>query len=81
VSLGATVLQVLAFYQFVLLSGFTLTAVIVLNAFYLRTIDKLSDESFLKLIELAILKFFAPLARATPRAAGARGGRQPVRKS
>jgi hypothetical protein len=62
-SLGAAAFQVIQFYQFVLVSGFTLTAVIVINAFYLRTIDKLSEASFLQLIELAILKFFAPLTR------------------
>jgi hypothetical protein len=60
---GAAVFRFLAVYQFVLLTGFTLTAVIIINAFYLRTIDKLSEESFLKLMELALLKFFAPLTR------------------
>jgi hypothetical protein len=63
VSLGAAIFQMIAFYQFALLSGFTLTAVIVLNAFYLKTQNLLSEESFLKLVELAILKFFAPLTR------------------
>jgi hypothetical protein len=62
-ALGALSFQYLKFYQFALVTGFALTAVIVLNAFYLRTIDKLSEESFLKLIELALLKFFAPLTR------------------
>ena len=61
-SLGAVVFQYLKFYQFSLITGFTLTTVIVLNAFYLRTIDKLGEESFLKLMELALLKFFAPLS-------------------
>jgi hypothetical protein len=62
-ALGAAAFRVIAFYQFVLASGFAFTAVIIINAFYLRTIDKLSEENFLKLIELAILKFFAPLTR------------------
>jgi hypothetical protein len=44
-------------------SGGDLTAVIVVNAFYLRTIDKLSEKGFLTLMQLALLKFFAPLTR------------------
>lgn len=59
--IGATVFQYLSVYQFILVTGFAITVVIVLNAFYLRTIDKLSEEGFLKLIQLAVLKFFAPL--------------------
>lgn len=63
VALGAAVFQVLAVYQFVLVTGFAITAVVVLNALYLRSIDALSEESFLKLMQLALLKFFAPLTR------------------
>lgn len=66
-SLGAFAFRFLVFYQFILLSGFSLTTVIVVNAFYLRTIDKLSQENFLKLMGLALLKFFAPFTRSVPR--------------
>ena len=69
-SLGAFAFQYLKFYQFTLVTGFALTAVIVVNAFYLRTIDKLSEESFLKLMELALLKFFAPLTRRNRESSG-----------
>jgi hypothetical protein len=62
-ALGAFAFSFLKFYQFVLVSGFALTAVIVVNALYLRTTGKLSEENFLKLMELALLKFFAPLTR------------------
>ncbi|RSL18356.1 hypothetical protein EDE15_3923 [Edaphobacter aggregans] len=61
--LGAFAFSFLKFHQFVLITGFALTAVIVVNAFYLRSIDKLSEENFLKLMELALLKFFAPLTK------------------
>jgi hypothetical protein len=61
--LGATALQYLTLTAFVLLTGFILSAVVVVNAFYLRSIDKLRDESFMELIKLALLKFFAPLTR------------------
>jgi hypothetical protein len=62
-SLGALSFHFLKVYQFILVTGFALTAIIVVNAFYLRTIDKLTDKSFLALMELALLKFFAPLTR------------------
>jgi hypothetical protein len=61
---GATIFQYLQIYQFILVTGFSITVVIVLNAFYLKTIDKLSEESFLKLIQLALLKFFAPITKS-----------------
>jgi hypothetical protein len=64
-SLGAFAFQYLRFYQFGLVTGFALTAVIVLNAFYSRTIDKLSEAGFLRLMQLALLKFFSPLLRRT----------------
>lgn len=60
--LGATVLQFVSLLAFPLLTGFVLTAVVVVNAFYLRSIDKLKEESFLELMRLALLKFFAPLS-------------------
>jgi len=62
-SLGAFAFHFLKAYQFILVTGFALTAVIVVNAFYLRTIDKLSEKGFLTLMQLALLKFFAPLTR------------------
>jgi hypothetical protein len=62
-ALGATAFQFLQFYQFVLVTGFAITSVTVVNALYLKTIDKLSEENFMKLMELALLKFFAPLTR------------------
>jgi hypothetical protein len=62
-ALAATVFQFLAVYQFILATGFAITAVVVINALYLRSIDKLSEENFLKLVQLALLKFFAPLTR------------------
>jgi hypothetical protein len=43
-TLGAAAFQFLSILAFVLLSGFILTAAIVLNAFYLRSIDKLQDS-------------------------------------
>ena len=67
VALGATVFQFLTFYQFVLVTGFAITAVTVVNALYLKSVDKLSEENFLKLMQLALLKFFAPLTRRTGR--------------
>lgn len=60
---GATVLQFIPLWAFPLLTGFVLTAVIVVNAFYLRSINQLTNESFIELMKLALLKFFAPLAR------------------
>ena len=42
VALGATAFQFLEVYQFILVTGFAVTAVTVINALYLRTIDKLS---------------------------------------
>ena len=63
VALSATAFQFLAVYQFVLATGFAITAVTVVNAIYLKSIDKLSEENFLKLMQLALLKFFAPLTR------------------
>lgn len=61
VVLGATVFQYLTVYQFILVTGFAITTVIIINALYLRTIDKLNEENFLKLMHLALLKFFSPL--------------------
>jgi hypothetical protein len=61
--IGATVLQYVSLIAFPLLTGFVLTGVIVVNAFYLRSIDKLREEPFLELMKLALLKFFAPLTR------------------
>jgi hypothetical protein len=75
---GAAVFRFLTILQFILLTGFTLTAVVVVNAFYLKTIDKLSEESFLKLMELALLKFFAPLTRSV---AGAATGEPPAEET
>ena len=68
--LGATVLQYVSLIAFPLLTAFVLTAVIVVNAFYLRSIDKLCEESFVGLMKLALLKFFAPLARRPARSIG-----------
>jgi hypothetical protein len=67
---GAVILNYVSLVAFPLLTGFVLTAVIVLNAFYLRSIDKLKDEPFMELMKLALLKFFAPFARpsASPKA-------------
>ncbi|KVP27436.1 hypothetical protein WJ84_31425 [Burkholderia ubonensis] len=65
-ALGATIFQWLAVYQFVLLAGFATTIVVVLNAMYLKSIGALSDLSFLKLMQLALLKFFAPITKAPP---------------
>jgi hypothetical protein len=61
--LSATVLQFISLWAFPLLTGFVLTSVIVMNAFYLRSIDKLREEPFMELMKLALLKFFAPLTR------------------
>jgi hypothetical protein len=61
--LGAAVLQYLSLAAFVLLTGFILSIVVVVNAIYLRSIDKLREEPFLELMKLALLKFFAPLTR------------------
>lgn len=61
--LGAAVLQYLSLAAFVLLTAFILTAVTVVNAIYLRGTGKLSEASFLELMKLALLSFFAPLAR------------------
>lgn len=70
---GATVLQYISLIAFPLLTGFVLTAVIVVNAFYLRSIDKLKDEPFIELMKLALLKFFAPLMRGSgPPSTGAK---------
>ena len=68
--LGATVLQYVSLIAFPLLTAFVLTAVIVVNAFYLRSIDKLCEKSFVGLMKLALLKFFAPLARRPARSIG-----------
>jgi hypothetical protein len=62
-SLGAFAFHFLVAYQFVLVTGFALTAVIVVNALYLRTIGAITEKGFIKLMELALLKFFAPLTR------------------
>jgi hypothetical protein len=62
-NINLAVLQYVSLIAFPLLIGFVLTAVIVVNAFYLRSIDKLREESFMGLMKLALLKFFAPLAR------------------
>lgn len=59
--LAATVFQYLAVYQFVLATGFAVTIVVVVNALYLKSLGVLPDETFLRLMELALLKFFAPL--------------------
>jgi hypothetical protein len=50
-------------YTFVLISGAAFTGLVLLNAFHLRQIGALSEENFLSLIRLALLKFFAPLTR------------------
>ena len=60
---GGTVLQYVSLLAFPLLTGFVVTAIVVVNAFYLRSIDKLREDSFMGLLKLALLKFFAPLAR------------------
>jgi hypothetical protein len=60
---GAYFIYSLMWYQFVLIAAFALTAVVVVNAFYLRTVDKLSERGFLSLMRLALLNFFAPLAK------------------
>jgi len=54
VIIGATALQYVSLIAFPLLTGFVLTAVIVVNAFYLKSIDKLQDESFLELMKLVL---------------------------
>ncbi|TPG46354.1 hypothetical protein EAH89_24935 [Roseomonas nepalensis] len=61
--IGATVLQYVSLLAFPLLTAFVITAVVVVNAFYLRSIDKLHEEPFIELMKLALLKFFAPLSR------------------
>lgn len=50
---GATLLQFIPLWAFPLLTGFVLTAVIVVNAFYLRSINQLTNESFIELMKLA----------------------------
>lgn len=63
---AATVIALaVPFYMFPLIAGFALTAVIVISALQLRASGKLSDATFLKLMGLALLKFFAPLAKRT----------------
>lgn len=78
VSLGTAVLQVIPIYAFPLVTGFALTGVVVLNAFQLFQSGKLSEASFLQLMKLALLNFFAPLAGKVGRPAAsdksARGG-------
>ena len=63
--LGGTLLQYVSLLAFPLLTGFVLVAVVIVNAFYLRSIDKLSEEPFMELMKLALLNFFAPLTRRT----------------
>lgn len=60
---GATVLRFVSIFAFPVLTAFVITVIIVLNALYLRSIDKLSEENFIELMRLALLKFFAPLSR------------------
>jgi hypothetical protein len=60
---GSVVLLNVSFGAFVGLAAFILAAVVVLNAFYLRSIDMLKEENFIELIRLALLNFFSPLAR------------------
>jgi len=62
---GSVVLLNVSFGAFAGLAAFILAAVVVLNAFYLRSIDMLKEENFLELIRLALLNFFAPLTRRT----------------
>lgn len=61
---AATVIaKTVPFYLFPLITGFSLTGVIVISALQLRASGELPDATFLKLMELALLKFFAPLAK------------------
>jgi len=60
---AASIFQILTVPKFLMATAFAITAVTILNAFYLRSIDKLREESFLKLMELALVKFFIPLTR------------------
>ncbi|WOD14367.1 hypothetical protein [Paraburkholderia kirstenboschensis] len=61
---AATVIALsVPFYMFPLITGFGLTGVIVISALQLRASGKLPDAAFLKLMKLALLKFFAPLTK------------------
>lgn len=62
-SLGMVVLLNVSFLAFIGLAAFILAAVVILNAVYLRSIDRLKEENFVGLVRLALLNFFAPLAR------------------
>jgi phosphohistidine phosphatase SixA len=55
--------KTVSFYMFPLITGFALTGVIVISALQLKASGKLPDATFLKLMELALLKFFAPLTK------------------
>lgn len=63
--LGATALQYVSLVAFPLLAAFVLASVVVVNAIYLRGIGQLGEESFMGLMKLALLNFFAPLARSS----------------
>lgn len=60
---GAAVLQYVTIAAFTLLVAFIVTSIVVLNAFYLRSIGALAEEPFMELMKLALLNFFAPLLR------------------
>lgn len=60
---GATALQFVTIVAFPILTGFVLASVVIVNAFYLRSIDKLREESFIQLVRLALLNFLAPLSK------------------
>lgn len=64
--LASTVANAISIVSFVVASSFALAAVVVLNAFHLRSIDKLSEKSFLELVGLALMKFFAPWRKLPP---------------
>jgi len=61
--LGAAVLNVIQPFMFPILTAFVLTVTVVVNAFYLRSLGQISEKNFLRLMELALLKFFAPFAQ------------------
>jgi hypothetical protein len=60
---GTVVLLKISLVAFFALATFILATVVVLNAIYLRSINELDQEKFVELLKLALLNFFAPLAR------------------
>ena len=64
---GTAVARTVPFYMFPLVTAFALTSVVVIGALQLRASGKLGEANFLKLMQLALLKFFAPLMRTGAR--------------